>query len=451
MLRVALQIYVALAMALLLTACGAGAQGRLLLLDNTATLDEAALAAPAAPLLARGVTLALVLVEVGDSSGADFAERLAAAGLLRGDQIAPDVIGVYVSLSPRYSELRAGERWSTYLPAPALERIRQDALGPELRAGRTGAAFASTLAAIEGEILSQQGRERVQLNIVIVVFTVIITGILFMSHQDELNRRWKHSAPGRLTAWIWGRTPAGRAEAHRELLRMIAAERGRIETLDQQVRQKLGQLSAPQDLQETFDELTARRAALLQGEEIAELRALRSAYDSWLTDVDDLISTRATKQGRAASARRQLARLRADMQRAEKPTRSQRKGKQPRPISAEDLAQLAALDARMAELEASDAQLTQHWHTAQDRQVWLHQLGTAYRALDAEALELWKTACPEAYAAEEIRLLASLRARTSGSADSSYTPPSPSGDSSSSSDWAGDYGGGGESRAGGDW
>ncbi|MBX0330895.1 hypothetical protein K2Z83_24875, partial [Oscillochloris sp. ZM17-4] len=373
-------------------------------------------------------------------------------GLLRDGQIAAGVIGVYVSLSPRYSELRAGERWSSELPAPTLERIRQSVLGPALREGRAADALAATLAAIEAEIQAAKGREQLQLSVVIVVFTIIIAGVLLMSHQDELNRRWKHSAPGRLTTWIWGRTPAGRAEARRELLRAADAERGRIDTLDGQVRQKLDLLGAPQDLQETYDELTARRGAMRQGEDLAELRALRSAYDSWLADVDDLIGTRATKQSRAAAARQQLARLRADMQRAAKPTRSQRKGRQPRPVSADELAQLAALEARLAELDASDAQLARLWHTAQDRQVWLHQLGTAYRALGAEALELWKTTCPEAYAAEEIRMLAATRAHLAGgSAGSSYTSPPPSGDPTSSSDWPSDYGGGGESRAGGEW
>jgi hypothetical protein len=438
-----------LTLAFALAACGVAPPGRLLLIDTAGTLDEAGLARPASPLMARGITLALVLAESGDDSGADFAGRLAAAGMLRGGQIAPDAIGVYVSLSPRYSELRAGARWSDYLPPPTLERIRQGALNPALREGRTADAFASALSAVEGEIQAGKEREWAGLWITFGMIGVFLLGLLVMSNKDNIANTWSRSPAGKLVSWAWGRTPAGRAAARQELLRALAAERGRIDDLDRQVREKLKLLGSPRDFQETLDELSARQAALLQSEGLAELRALRSAYDSWLTDVDDLISTRDTKQARSEAARRQLARLRADMRRAEQPTRHQRKRHMPHPVSAEDLARLAGLEARMTELDTSEAKLARLWHTAQDRQVWLHQLGTAYRKLEADALALWKTACPEAYAAEELRRRAAQG--DSGATESSSAPSYPSGASSSPSDWSSDYGSGGESRAGGDW
>jgi hypothetical protein len=434
-------------LALLLVACGTGA-GRLLLLDATGALDAAGLAPSAAPLVARNITVVVSLVDSGGPEG--FAARLDAAGLLHGGQIDPDAVGVYVSLSPRYSELRAGANWSTYLPAPALERVRQGVLNPALREGRVAEALVATLSAIEGEIQSQQHWLRVQVGSVVGIFVFIVAGLLLMSNQDEIARQLKRSAPGKLAAWIWERTPAGRAEARREQLQSLAEERARIDERDQKVRELLAVIDTPQDFQETLDELSARRTALLKGESLAELRALRSAYDSWMTDVEDLIGTREVKQSRAASARRQMARLRADIERSQKPTRSQRKGTPPRPVSPDDLAQFARLEARLANLDESDAKLARLWHTAQDRQVWLHQLGTAYRSLEAEAMALWREACPEAYAAEQARQRAAEQASPSYES-SSYTPSSSSDSSSSSSDWSSSDYGGGESRAGGDW
>ncbi|NTW01083.1 MAG: hypothetical protein HGA19_07185, partial [Oscillochloris sp.] len=131
-----------------------------------------------------------------------------------------------------------------------------------------------------------------------------------MSHPDKPDQNNLYRSPSRkLITWLWSQTPAGRAEARRELLQQIAVEQSRIEERDRHVRQLLEQVNTPQDFQETFDELTVRRIALSQSEHLAELRALRSAYDSWLTDIDDLISTRETQQARAASARSQLTRL----------------------------------------------------------------------------------------------------------------------------------------------
>lgn len=212
-----------------------------------------------------------------------------------------------------------------------------------------------------------------------------------MSHPDKPDQNNLYRSPSRkLITWLWSQTPAGRAEARRELLQQVAVEQSRIEERDRHVRQLLEQVNTPQDFQETFDELTVRRIALSQSEHLAELRALRSAYDSWLTDIDDLISTRETQQARAASARSQLTRLHSHLQPTENLPSDRNKA----------LSQLARLETRLAELDASEAKLALHWHTAHDRQVWLHQLGTAYRSLEAETLALGKATCPEVYTAE---------------------------------------------------
>lgn len=433
-----------LALALLLAACAASPEARLLLLGETRALDEAALGAPAAPLLGRGATVVLALADSGGAE--DFARQLESAGLLRGGQIAADAIGVYVSMDPRYSELRAGARWRPYLSSSALERIRAEALGPALRAGEVSAGFAAALAAAEAEIARQQGYER---NIrwgVYGALAALLLGLLGAAQHDSLRR----SPPGRLLAWVWARTPPGRA-ARRDLLRALGGERARVDRLDRQVRERLAQLDSPRDAMETLAELAARRAALAHSEDLGELRSLRAAYESWAADVDELLGTRAMTRARAEAARAQVERLRVDMARPARSTRSQRRRKPPRPIGADERARLAAIEARLAELDGSAAELGRLWHSAQDRQVWLHQLGAGYRALEAEALALWREACPAAYAADAARRRSAAALPGSlGGAGPAYSPPAPGGDSSSSSDWPSDYGGG-ESRAGGDW
>ncbi len=188
------------------------------------------------------------------------------------------------------------------------------------------------------------------------------------------------SIRGKLAAWLWQRTPAGRQAARQDQVQSVEAEHHCIAERDQQVRVLLAQIRTPKDFQETLDELNARRLTLAQSDHLGELRALRSAYDSWMADVEDLIGTRATQQERAERARQQMAQLRTNLLTA-------------RPLTPDEAAQLAHLEARLADLHASEAKLEQLWDSAQDRQVWIHQLGTAYRRLEAEALALWRAVC----------------------------------------------------------
>lgn len=191
-----------------------------------------------------------------------------------------------------------------------------------------------------------------------------------MSEQEKITP----SLPRTLLGWIWDRTPAGRSATHAQHL---AAEHARIAERDQQVRALLPQIDTPQDFQETLNELAARWAALRQNENLAELRSLRSAYDSWMADVEDLIQTREQKQARAEAARQQMERLRSAIKQ--------------HTITPEQQAQFDRLEARLAELDASAAKLSRLWHSTQDRQVWVHQLGSGYRRLEREALALAQT------------------------------------------------------------
>src|SRR5262249_17396455 len=117
-----------------------------------AALDRPRIEDAAAPLIARGAIVAIMVVERGDEQGADFARRLEAAELLRGGAVVEEAIALYVSRDPHYSELRAGGRWSGALPSEALRALRQDVLNPALRADNFTDGVAATLVALEAGI-----------------------------------------------------------------------------------------------------------------------------------------------------------------------------------------------------------------------------------------------------------------------------------------------------------
>ena len=85
--------------------------------DDTGRLDCADLEQAAEPLRAKGARVAVYLAEQGDENGDDMVRRLAADGLATGSLVDPALVAVYVSLNPRYAELRAGDTWLAALPA----------------------------------------------------------------------------------------------------------------------------------------------------------------------------------------------------------------------------------------------------------------------------------------------------------------------------------------------
>lgn len=141
----------------LLTGCAfqASSPGQLIINDETERLSRGRVAEAAAPLLQRGATVAIFIVERGDNNGEDLTDRLARAGL-KGhlyDRIVPHAIAIYVSYEPRYSELRAGKTWSEALSQNALHDIRTDALNPALRNGDVTTGVVETLKRSESQIV----------------------------------------------------------------------------------------------------------------------------------------------------------------------------------------------------------------------------------------------------------------------------------------------------------
>jgi uncharacterized membrane protein YgcG len=209
--------FVVIVLGMLLASCSATA-GRLLLHDEHSLLDQARIAEAAAPLIERGAVVGIFVQAQGDANGADFQRRLAAADLLEQDQIAPEVIALYVSFAPRYSELRAGTDWSRHLPDATLRQVRTEVLNPALREHQPTAGLAATLLALEAQLAGPPLLERLQAlpgsAVLALVVVSVLVAILF---RAPLGDWWRRSPPGRLTQWLGDQTPFGRRRLEQRL------------------------------------------------------------------------------------------------------------------------------------------------------------------------------------------------------------------------------------------
>jgi hypothetical protein len=136
----------------LLLATPALAQGRVLIRDAGGRLDAGDVQQAARPLVNKGATVAVYVVDNGD--GDDFMERLIDDGLARSDgAMLTNVIGVYIAINDRYSEIAYGDEWAEALAVnDNAEAIRVSDLNPGLSAGDFTRGVADALAAIDDAI-----------------------------------------------------------------------------------------------------------------------------------------------------------------------------------------------------------------------------------------------------------------------------------------------------------
>jgi hypothetical protein len=136
-----LQLATAFGLLLLLAFPALAQQGGQFRCDDEADrLDCARIEAAARPLLERGAAVAVYMAQRGDSSGGDFRARLRDDGLAAGDTVDAGLVAIYVSLDPRYAELRGGDRWNAALLPGDRGLERQSAAARQQRAGRAGRA-----------------------------------------------------------------------------------------------------------------------------------------------------------------------------------------------------------------------------------------------------------------------------------------------------------------------
>jgi hypothetical protein len=270
---------VALALLGLVAGCAA-APGSLLLSDETGSLDRAQVEAAATPLVARGAQVAVFVAARGDATGADLTRRLDAAGLLADGQIAPAALALYVSYEPRYSELRAGTRWSKRLPDAVLHETRTELLNPALRAEQLDAGVAATLQALAARGATPLPGERIVAGLAYGLGAGLVLVVLALSPLGaRLGRWWRRSPPGRLAQRLGDQTPSGR----RRLERSVRTARWRLEDRAAYARSWCrGAAAGPQaaeaaPLQARLQDLDQERAALAQAE--GQGRTLLEAMD----------------------------------------------------------------------------------------------------------------------------------------------------------------------------
>ncbi len=153
------------------------AQSNPTIVDETGNLDVAAVQRAAQPLVARGAQVGIFLVQRGGED--DALRRYQRAGLASGNAINPDVIAIYVSFDPRYSEIAYGDRWNAALRTNNnSETIRQNQLNPGLASGNATRGVVDALTQIERSIAAPPvpaGGTTVNINPV-----PIVAGVIFL-------------------------------------------------------------------------------------------------------------------------------------------------------------------------------------------------------------------------------------------------------------------------------
>jgi hypothetical protein len=430
-----------LVMAVLAVSCGRS-RGELVVVDQAGALERARIEEAAAPLRDLGATVAVFSIAKGESGVEDFTRKLDTVGLLRSGQIAPAAIAFYVSFQPHYSELRAGADWSTALPDATLRAIRLELLNPSLRAGdATGGVVAALTALNERARYGPFGIRRDYA--AAALWIVLVAGMFLLVFGPRSLADWLRWGPiGRFVAWLWARTPPGRAQERRRFAAQLALARQRLHAAADEARtlcQGMQQIAG--DLQERLERADSKYAQLdrpapddaaLPG----ELDALTGVYRQLHTDLAAferrLKQQAATLSARAAQARERIARVQTSFQRAS--TRSRRAWKTRRTISAGGRQRLVELQERQALFDQQRAAIELAGLTPAEWRDRLAQLTHDYEVLYGDATALWQSECPQDYAAS----ISAPRPPSydSATSETSYSSPSTT---SSSSDYASDW------------
>jgi hypothetical protein len=136
---------------LYMTAIAVSAQsGDLRFINETPyRIDEAAVREAAQPLLNRGARIAIMLVPEGGAN--DVLARARAMSWQDSGGVQADVLILYVSMEPRYAEIRYGDNYEAALDSAATP-IRTGTLNPLLPERQFTQAFSNTLREIEQAI-----------------------------------------------------------------------------------------------------------------------------------------------------------------------------------------------------------------------------------------------------------------------------------------------------------
>ena len=235
----------------------------LALVDELQKLDRPAVERAAGPLLKRGAAVAVVVVRHGDER--DVVKQLNQLGLWSGNRISPAGILLYVSLEPRYSELRAGARFSDDLSASTLEKIRQESLNPALREQHYQQAVLDSLTTLEARLSHSLGlKDWIQRATIVFTAWAFLQLFGFWAWLSEV--LWD-SWPGKAVLRLWSLTPIARKKERLRLetgrqqnlgylqdrSRGLEAMRPYLGLLTPSEREEWGQLQAGLDQAATLD------------------------------------------------------------------------------------------------------------------------------------------------------------------------------------------------------
>jgi TPM domain len=163
---------------LLLAAPALAQSGRLIYHDDAGRLDRSKVQSAARSLTDRGAQVAIYTV-ASNGGPDDFLRRLEQDGLYKNGSANPALIAIYVSFSPRYSEIRGGDNWNAALKTNNnIDAIRNNELNPGLAAGDATAGFVNALKAVDQSVASPPragGGTTVNVN-----FVPIVLGVIFL-------------------------------------------------------------------------------------------------------------------------------------------------------------------------------------------------------------------------------------------------------------------------------
>jgi len=367
------------------------------------------------------------LVNQGDLEGSDLARRLNDSGRISRGHIRSHTVAVYACLKPRYSELRIGEPWSDSVTGQDLEVIRSQVLNPGLRSQTPQQAFVDSLGRL-GEKVNVCAELQSTARRILLIVVGVGGGILLCWWAAV---QYPRAAPFRLLAWIWGQTPAGKAEARR-------AQQARLKASQSYVRNWEGCIDRdraligwiPPDLEEQLRNWDGQRKRLDQLD-LEQAGALARETERLFKRVGEL--SRPWSQCRSSC--QQAAEVLEGLRKALRPVKVKGKRKAP----AEPCPEFSEFESRLE-------QCKQEQLTSQE----LEERTTRQKLLREQISAFWKEKEPASWKAR----FESSYSSSTDSSTSSYEPSSSPSSSSSSYDYNQDQNwssGSSESRSGGEW
>lgn len=434
MLRFA-RLYTLFLALLTLGACALpGQPGKIYVLDDSEALDTERINKAAMPLLEQRANLAIILVDKGTN---DALPALQTLGMVRNGSIVDRGVAIYISMQPRYSELRVGQPWNESLSSDTLRQLRLNVLNPALQAADPNAGVEATLVALSAGIAAYEANNARLWQLGLAAVGVFSAFIMLRI----LSPRLAATPFGQALEQLWERTPIGVHQARKRLKQQVEQSRLRLDLSRQRAHHEQAQLPGlTAGFSTQLAALEARYEALHKRDAdtdmLHELDQLGLAYEEWLNQFRAMRKDMRSLEQAITFTQSILHRLERTFQ-----NRIVASGKAKRKagaaITEQHKAQLAELGMRYTILE-------QEWKAYKPEDMStaaLHsrrELLTGLKNLDQHIYALWQLALPLEFANYQRQAYSSDVSTSSSSDSSSWSSSSDSSTSSSSdsSSWS---------------